>query len=323
MWFSKWPGGLRESYERSVQVFGQPLPPMKKISFSGALLTVLVLCAAQKLCAWSAFGHETVALIAWDQLSPKQQSAISSVMAANPSIFGSGTGTAPLLAGAVWPDTVRFEMGATPNVPLHIFGDLGITMSHQSNNLHFVDYNGAYPVLPKGQSAIVAISTAQSVLQNAASTMEQKGEALTYLIHCVGDIHQPLHAGNKNDSGGNSIVIKGLGASKAKTELHAVWDEGLFQSTHVDDPAAYITQFLGAPIKKAQSTALSDMNPADWATNSHHLALTVAYVDEHDHTIMSGATLSQAYVNEALPVANAQLAIAGVRLGALLKQDFP
>lgn len=296
---------------------------MKKITFAGALLAALLASPVQRLCAWSAFGHETVALIAWGQLSAQQQAAVSAIMFANPTIFGSGTGTDPLFAGAVWPDKVRFERGFTPNLPLHIFPDLGITMSHQSNNLHFVDYNGAYPVLPKGQSAIVAITTAQAVLQNAASTMEEKGEALTYLIHCVGDIHQPLHAGNANDSGGNSIEIKGLGASKAKTELHAVWDDGLFHSTHVFDPATYIAQFLGDPIKKAEATALSDMKPAHWATRSHHLALTVAYVDEHDHTIMSGATLSQAYVDEALPVANEQLAIAGVRLGALLKKDFP
>jgi hypothetical protein len=297
---------------------------MKTTKISWVALAALIVITASRVSAWSAFGHEAVALIGWDQLTTKQQDAVSKIMAGNPAIFGSGTGTAPLLVGATWPDTVRYEATeATPNVPLAIFGSLGITMSHQSNNLHFVDYNGAYPVLPKGQSAIQAITTAQSVLQDPASTMREQGEALTYLIHCVGDIHQPLHAGNAGDEGGNTITLKGIGASKAKTELHAVWDEGLFATTKVKDPAQYITQYLSAPIAQAKATALGDMNPADWATRSHHLALTVAYVDEHDHTIMAGAHLSQAYVDEALPVANKQLATAGVRLGALLKQDFP
>jgi hypothetical protein len=296
---------------------------MKKILITCGAIVALFNVTATRARAWSAFGHETIALIAWDQMTPRQQAAISKIMQANEPIFGSGTGTAPLLAGAIWPDTVRFEQDqSTPNVPLAIFTSLGITMSHDSNNLHFVDYNGPYPVLPNGQSAIVAISIAQTVLQDPASTMREQGEALTYLIHCVGDIHQPLHAGNKKDDGGNSITIKGIGASNAKTELHAVWDEGLFNTTGVTDQAQYIAKYLGGPIKQAQATALSDMNPADWATNSHHLALTVAYVDEHGHTIISGAHLSQAYVNEALVVANNQLAIAGVRLAALLNQDF-
>jgi hypothetical protein len=296
----------------------------KTLILCGAVLASL-LATAPGAQAWSAFGHETIALIAWNQMNASQQAAISKIMAANVPIFGSGPGTAPLLEGAIWPDEVRFEADhSTPNVPLAIFGALGITMSHQSNNLHFVDYKGAYPVLPDGQSAIVAITTAQAVLQNPASTMREQGEALTYLIHCVGDIHQPLHAGNKSDDGGNSIEIKGIGptTSKAKTELHAVWDEGLFATTGVTDPAQYITAYLDGPITQAKATALSDMNPADWATNSHHLALTVAYVDEHDHTIMSGAHLSPAYVKEALVVANKQLAIAGIRLAALLNEDF-
>jgi hypothetical protein len=227
------------------------------------------------------------------------------------------------MAGATWPDTVRREPeGKTPNVPLAIFTSLGISMSHQSNNLHFVDYDGAAPVLPNGQSAIVAISIAQTVLQDPKSSMREQGEALTYLIHCVGDIHQPLHAGDAKDEGGNSIAINGLGASKAKTELHAVWDEGLFNSTGVDEPAQYITQFLGGPITQAQATATNDMNPSDWAADSHHLAETVAYVDENGKTIAQNAILSQAYVDEALVVANNQLAIAGIRLAALLGQDF-
>jgi hypothetical protein len=298
-------------------------PLMKKIQLSFAVLVAFFTFSAPRVSAWSAFGHETVALIGWNQLTPKQQEAVSKIMAANPSIFGTGTGYAQLYAGATWPDTVRKEPESTPNVPLSIFGSLGITMSHQSNNLHFVDYNGAYPVLPDGQSAIVAITIAQKVLQDPSSSMGDKGEALTYLIHCVGDIHQPLHAGNAGDEGGNTITLKGLGVSNAKTELHAVWDEGLFASTKVTDPEDYMNQFLSAPITKAEATALGDMKPADWASASHHLALTVAYVDEHDHTIMAGAHPSVAYVKEALVVANNQLAIAGVRLGALLKADFP
>jgi hypothetical protein len=296
---------------------------MKKILITwGALLAALALPASRSF-AWSAFGHETIALIAWSQLSLQQQAAVTRIMAGNEPIFGGGTGTVALMAGATWPDTVRSEPeGNTPNVPLAIFTKLGIAMSHQSNNLHFVDYNGASPVLPKGQSAIVAISTAQAVLQDPTSTMREQGEALTYLIHCVGDIHQPLHAGDAKDEGGNSIAIAGLGASKAKTELHAVWDEGLFNSTGVAEPAQYIAQFLGGPIKQAQATATNDMKPADWAADSHHLAETVAYVDEKGKRIASGATLSQAYVNETIVVANNQLAIAGIRLATLLGQDF-
>ncbi len=277
-----------------------------------------------RLLAWGDFGHEMVALVAWGELGPQQRAAVSAILGGNPEIFGTGTGTAPLLVGATWPDKVRFEARmSTPNVPLAIFGSLGITMSHQSNNLHFVDYKGAKPALPNGQSAIVAITLAEEVLRDPSSPLRSKGEALTFLIHCVGDIHQPLHAGNAGDKGGNGIAIDGIGRSVAKTELHAVWDSGLFKTTKVKDPEAYIAEFLRGPLAEARAQATLDLVPADWAAASHQLALTQAYVDENGRTIAPGDHLSAAYVASRLKVANQQIARAGVRLAALLKGDFP
>ena len=76
-------------------------------------------------------------------------------------------------------------------------------------------------------------------------------------------------------------------------------------------------------LPSVQSDALASLNPADWVAESHSLAKKYAYVDENGQKIATGATLSDAYVANRLPIAEKRLAEAGLRLAELLKQVLP
>ena len=284
--------------------------------------------------AWGNFGHESVALAAWGQLSSTQQAAMNKIFAGAPSIYGSKTGQDALLFAATWPDVLRegHEHGGHLSVDLHIFNPLapvGAKTSSDSviDNLHFADSNSATDdsLAEPNDNVANGVTLALAALQNKSSTALQKGEAVAYLIHCVGDAHQPLHAGNKADLGGNEIKTHAVGGEE---DLHAVWDTGFFATTKQfvkgsTPPTDFVAQVVVPLFPAVKKQAMSTLKPADWVTESHQLAKTSAYVDENGKTIVSGATLSETYVSSRLTVAEQRVATAALRLAALLEQSLP
>jgi hypothetical protein len=135
------------------------------------------------------------------------------------------------------------------------------------------------------------------------------GAALKFIIHFVGDVHQPLHTAQHNgDRGGNDVMVTFFGQS---SKLHAVWDTGLIMRT-VFAWGAYVTRLETTWFPGRDLTGLDGGSPADWAVESHQYARSTAY------DIPDGAILEMNYYNEALPVIDRQLALAGVRLARYL-----
>ena len=285
---------------------------------------------ASKAGAWGNFGHESIALVAWVELSPAQKAAVDAIFAGAPSIYGTSRGVEALMFAATWPDVLRegHEHGGHLRVPLHIFQSLDAQYSDAKvvDNLHFGDFDTAKETLSEpADNVATAVNIALGFLRDRNSTPLQRGEALSYLIHCVGDAHQPLHAGYVEDLGGNHIAIQNLGGSM---NLHAAWDTGFFATTKYyvrgrSLPTAFVSEVLVPLLPSVQSDALATLNPADWVAESHSLAKKYAYVDENGKKIATGATLSNAYVESRLPIAEKRLAEAGLRLAALLKQVLP
>ncbi len=255
--------------------------------------------AGPKAGAWGNFGHESIALVAWVELSPAQKAAVDAIFAGAPSIYGTSRGVGALMFAATWPDVLRegHEHGGHLRVPLHIFQKLDAQYSDAKavDNLHFADFDEATEKLAEpADNVATAVNIALGFLRDRNSTPIQKGEALSYLIHCVGDAHQPLHAGYIEDLGGNHIAIQKLGGS---TSLHAAWDTGFFATTKYyvrgrTLPTAFVSDVLAPLLPTVQSDALASLNPADWVTESHSLAKKYAYLDENRQKIATGATLS-------------------------------
>jgi len=136
---------------------------------------------------------------------------------------------------------------------------------------------------------------------------------LEFLVHFVGDSHQPLHIGYADDRGGNDVTVNFYGTS---TNLHAVWDTGMIERWHDEwtDAVQELEQFMSNNPNVVQEF-VSDMNPDDWANESFQYVRSTVY----NYTEQNGVPyLYDNYYNANLPVVKLRLIAGGVRLGQLL-----
>jgi hypothetical protein len=198
------------------------------------------------------------------------------------------------------------------------------------NNWHFI--NTAYnpdnlPNLPKTdqETVVWAINQALTTLQSAKAADFEKALMLRFLIHFVGDIHQPLHCVNRyttarptGDRGGNDFPITG----EPQNELHAFWDDTANIFPYVDPKnwrgkipafAKQIEQTV--PKSKVPQWTVSDPNV--WAQESYQLAVNTAYAN-----IAENSKPSDAYTQAAQATIRERLALGGYRLAALLDANL-
>ncbi|MUM16050.1 S1/P1 nuclease [Mycobacterium sp. CBMA271] len=244
----------------------------------GALLiaAALLLVTAPLAAAWGPQGHNIVGAVADTKLTPAAKAEVARLLAgeANPTLAGV----------ANWADQVRPSRPET--APWH-YADIG------ENACHYVP--GA-----NGDNVIEAIRTQTAILEDTSKPDAERRDALKFVVHFVGDIHQPMHAGYARDRGGNDIPLTYNGRS---TNLHAVWDSGLLSTRGLSD-AQYATVIEGLPAPELGST-----DPAEWAQDSCQIAVGV-----YPNTSTIGAD----YTNQNRPIAESQLRSAGERLARLI-----
>jgi hypothetical protein len=151
---------------------------------------------------------------------------------------------------------------------------------------------------------MTAVRTVRATLLDRSASKKDKETALRFIVHLVADLHQPLHAGNGTDKGGNEVKVTWFGKP---TNLHAVWDSAL-----VDEEQLSFTELaerLGRRTTSRQVIEWWDPNPADWVHESAAIRDTV---------YPKAPELSYDYVYKFTPVVDRRLQQAGVRLAAYL-----
>ena len=264
-------------------------------------------------CAWGFEGHEIIADIARARLTPAVLAEVDALLASD----ADNTLTAhDMAAEATWADAWR---GAG---------------HRETAQWHFVDQELAHPDLTAacfGRPALDGTPASAGPAQDcvvdkiaeftaelgAASTPQERLLALKYLLHFIGDVHQPLHASNNQDRGGNCVQIA-LGGPRT-VNLHSFWDTGALAPLGSNPRSAATT--LNARISPAQAQAWARGSAADWARESYDVAQSVAYTlglqpgcDESRAPI----PLPAGYADRALAAAELQLEKAGVRLAFVL-----
>jgi hypothetical protein len=141
--------------------------------------------------------------------------------------------------------------------------------------------------------------------------------ALKWLVHLVGDIHQPLHCANAADYGGNAIHVTLDGE---RYNLHELWDTTFIERQHLEEGT--YARALMDEIRPEDVKAWQGGDAAAWANESWKLCNIWAYRDERDQPIADGAKLTRTYLTTRIPVIDAQLKKAGVRLAGLLNEAF-
>jgi hypothetical protein len=243
--------------------------------------------------AWGPEGHEVIARIAADNLSPAAHLRISQILG--------GDAPALMVLDSNWADEIRADRPET--APWH-FADIEIGSKGYDPRRD----------CPHGDCVVAQIARDMTSLRDPATPYLARREALRFLIHFVGDLHQPLHAADRHDKGGNNLIVLLDGR---RTNLHRVWDEDVVEALGPDPDrvAADIEKTL-TPKDKAGFAAGT---LADWANESFAVAAKQIYA----HLPSRGPVrLPRDYARRQDAVVRLQLARAGIRLATLLNQIY-
>jgi len=188
------------------------------------------------------------------------------------------------------------------------------------------------------QCAAGAIVNFTNVAMDKQASQEVKNDALRFVVHVVGDLHQPLHAGWTSDLGGNRIHVEEGFFENKKVNLHALWDYGLIDRIFKDGGFAW--DGYEAELAKDVASGQMSKNVTEWAAcfpdvgaqasqvqqcvetiaqESLTLACQSAYYDDHSTKIFETEDLDEGYYATRRPVVSNQLAAGGVRLAKLLR----
>jgi nuclease S1 len=264
-----------------VATMQKGLPAMSVVR--SVLLLVSLLCLADPAAAWSARGHRLVAALAEAELSPRARDAALELLRPD--------GDGSLVDVAVWADTVRSERDWRWSAPLHYV-----------NLSPACDYDAARQCRD-GACIVAAIERFAVELADPALPRLRRAEALKFLVHLVGDVHQPLHAGFAADRGGNRFQVNFEGRG---SNLHAVWDRTVLD--HGDESeAAQLARLQSTPLPRAGSSAA-----AGWARQSCSL------IERHG-LYPPSHVITEDYIDQHRPLAETQLRLAAARLVAVLE----
>ena len=266
-----------------------------------AVLAVSILCASvlgpSTAWAWGHEGHRIVALIAADRLTPAAHSGVADLL--GPDVRGAMEGV------STWADEIR---GARPETQRWHFVNIEISAD---------GYDPARDC-PEADCVVAQIGRDERVVADTRLPRPVRAEALRFLIHFVGDIHQPLHCADHHDRGGNAVRVF-IGGEE--TNLHAVWDTRVVAALG-DDPAA-VSADLEARITPRAAHAWSRGGPGDWANESFAIAKRAIYGPLHaaDGT-RELIQLPDDYAVRERSLTAEQLEKAGIRLAMVLDTAF-
>lgn len=244
--------------------------------------------------AWGAEGHKVVALIAMTELTPSAKRQIQQILG--------GDLTDSMEDASVWADQIRRYRRET--APWH-YVDIEITSQ---------GYN-AQRDCHEGNCVVAQIGKDIRVLGDRNSPAALRVEALKFLIHFVGDVHQPLHCADNHDRGGNEIHVV---AGRRHANLHEIWDADVVRALGRQPEA--VSSHLAANITESEKRRWARGSAIDWANESFGIAKSEIYGRNRISGTMTEVSLPQGYARSEDQIAAVQLQKAGVRLAILLNR---
>jgi hypothetical protein len=242
--------------------------------------------------AWGPEGHSLVARIAESQLTPAAQAQVVEILGAGRT----------MRSVASWADEVRPSRRET--APWH-FVDIPIEKSRFDPERDCA----------KGDCVVSAIARFRGVLRDPAASPEQRREALEFVIHFIGDMHQPLHSSDHDDKGGNTVQVL---FHDRRTNLHSLWDSGILGTLGPEDDL--FTTLSRESARRRKKWAKGTVT--QWAEQSHKVSQKFVYRKLPKTVNGAPVTIDAAYEAAAAPVLREQIERAGARLAAVLNADL-
>jgi hypothetical protein len=235
--------------------------------------------------AWGQNGHRTVGLVAEQHLDKKAKKRIGKILDCN-----------SMAEVSTWMDDIRSDSTYDHTHDWHwVTVPEGTTYEQSVKNPH--------------GDVIMKIEELTKALKKGGLPAATEAEYLKFLIHLVGDLHQPLHVGANDDMGGNAVKVQWFGKP---SNLHSVWDSGIIDSKALS--YTELTSFLGEPskeqIKQWQSTSVRE-----WAAESQKYLPQV-------YNLPKDGRLSYNYAYDNFGLIEHQLLVGGIRLAGLLNEIY-
>jgi hypothetical protein len=251
-----------------------------------AILSLILLPALA--FSWGKTGHRVVGQIAENHLSPKAAAAVRELL-----------GNDGLAEVSNWADEIRSDPATWKKAdPWHYVNiPDGQTYADMEKN-------------PAGD-IIVALKRFEATLRDPNAPKEDKIHALKFMVHMIGDLHQPLHAGKREDLGGNRVTVHWFRNAEA-TNLHAVWDDLIIEQEKLSftEWTRFLDHASPAEIK-------------DWQASSYVTWMGESYkLRDRCYDFKPELPLSYDYVYKNLPVVKHRLLQAGIRLAGTLNSLF-
>ena len=249
-------------------------------------LLIILLLPLAVYADWGKTGHRVVGQIAQDNLTPEALAAVTELLDGE-----------TLATVSTWAD----EMRSNPDFrPYDIWHYVNLP---EDKKYHEVEHTQ--------ENAVIIIQRSIEKLQSDISK-EEKAFYLKYLIHLVGDIHQPLHTGRAEDYGGSKITLYfgGRKSNESKTNLHRLWDTNM-----IDDFKMSYTE-LAKHLQDYKEVDFVQGNAVCWANESHEI------VNKIYSEVQVGDQLSYPYLYNNFHIVKQRLFQAGIRLANILNQIY-
>lgn len=258
-----------------------------------ALVLLAMIAVVPLARAWGPLGHSVVAELAQRHLSPAAEAEVERLLAPEH--------TQSLADIANWPDQVQDDPARA-------------ALWRQTRSQHYINFHDRHCDYdpPRdcrdGRCVVAGLQYYVAVLGDRRQTDAARREALKFVVHFVADVHQPLHAGYRDDKGGNTFQVQFEGSG---SNLHRVWDSGLLSTRGLDWQAYAQALDSAVPIPLPAPVAPLDNPYAQWAEES-------CRITAEDGFYPPGHRVDAAYVRAELPVAELRLREAGRRLAEVL-----
>jgi len=242
-----------------------------------------IVLAALGLISWGFKGHRAVATIAQKHLASNTAGVVSAYL-----------GGQQMEQVSTWADENRDPKTAPwhyINLPLGLTRDAFVKAVQESDN-----------------NVYTAILKTEATLKDVSASPDAKNEALKYLIHLIGDAHQPMHVSRKEDKGGNTIQLR---FDNNGTNLHSLWDSKLIdhEGLSPEDIVKNYDMATPADIKKWQADS-----PIEWLWESYQIT-TELYANAKP-----GQNIDEAYYQKYIPMIRKRIDQAGIRLAGELNK---
>jgi nuclease S1 len=242
---------------------------------------------------WGDAGHHIVANVAGSQLTAKTRNAVNQLLHGR-----------TLESVSTFAD--HYRLIDTNTAPWH-FVDIPVAATSYDQRRDCEAHHGC---------VVGQLEHFKKVLADQRASRTNRVFALMFVVHLVGDLHQPLHCADNNDRGGNDVKVEFLGETNSPAgglwNLHAVWDSGLIEHRGLIE-SKYARKLITG-LTPGIVSAMQAGTTIDWALQSHSNAVRFAYVIPADHK------LGPSYTRKVRPVLDDSLLKGGLRLARVLNE---